>query len=36
MFINPETEKLYNERLDRYTTAMRLGVPDRIPIRFFY
>ncbi|MCL1855017.1 MAG: hypothetical protein FWF86_04720 [Clostridia bacterium] len=36
MFQNPQTEKLYAERLARYTTAMGLGVPDRIPIRFLY
>lgn len=27
--------KLYNERLKRYTTAMKNGKPDRIPIRMF-
>jgi len=36
MFANQETEKLYNERLNRYVTAMRGGTPDRIPIRFLY
>ena len=36
MFKNQETEKLYNERLKRYVTAMRRGIPDRIPIRFMY
>ena len=35
MFINKETEKIYNTRLNRYTTAMRGGTPDRIPIRFY-
>ena len=36
MFINPETKNLYQERLNRYVTAMRGGTPDRIPIRFLY
>jgi len=36
MFINPKTEILYNERMNRYVTAMRGGMPDRIPIRFLY
>lgn len=36
MFTNCETEKLYGERLARYRTAMRGGVPDRIPVRFLY
>lgn len=31
----PDTEKLYRERLARYTTAMHNGVPDRAPIRPF-
>ena len=35
-FIDTVTEKLYNERLNRYVTAMRNGTPDRIPIRFLY
>src|SRR5512133_1047506 len=30
-----DTEQLYRERLARYTTAMRNGRPDRIPIRPF-
>jgi len=34
MFASPETEKLYDERLGRYVTAMRGGTPDRVPIRF--
>ena len=36
MFRNHDIEKLYNERLNRYVTAMRRGTPDRVPIRFFY
>ncbi|MCL2060397.1 MAG: hypothetical protein FWH01_15330 [Oscillospiraceae bacterium] len=36
MFVDLKTEKLYNERLNRYVTAMRNGTPDRIPVRFFY
>ena len=36
MFINQEVEKQYNERLNRYVTALRGGTPDRIPIRFLY
>ena len=36
MFISPTTETLYNQRLNRYVTAMRGGTPDRIPIRFLY
>ena len=36
MFIDLAIEKLYNERLNRYVTAMRNGTPDRIPIRFMY
>jgi len=36
MFNNPATEKLYNDRLNRYVTAMRNGTPDRVPIRFFF
>jgi hypothetical protein len=27
------TEQLYSERLTRYVTAMRNGVPDRVPVR---
>ncbi len=30
-----DTEKLYGRRMKRYTTAMRNGKPDRIPIRPF-
>jgi len=36
MFNNKQTEELYNQRLNRYTTAMKGGTPDRIPIRFLY
>ena len=36
MFISKEIEKKYNERLNRYTTAMNCGTPDRIPVRFFF
>lgn len=28
-------EELYSERLDRYVTAMRNGLPDRVPLRPF-
>ncbi|MEO8658876.1 MAG: uroporphyrinogen decarboxylase family protein [Bryobacteraceae bacterium] len=28
-------EELYNERLNRYVTAMRNGMPDRVPLRPF-
>ena len=31
----PDKETLYQERLARYTTAMRNGMPDRVPIRPF-
>lgn len=31
----PTTEELYNQRLNRYVTAMRNGKPDMIPIRPF-
>jgi hypothetical protein len=31
----PDMEQLYQERLARYTTAMRNGMPDRVPIRPF-
>lgn len=34
MFISSQTEKAYNDRLNRYVTAMRRGTPDRIPVRF--
>jgi len=34
MFKDAATEKLYNERLERYAAAMSLGTPDRIPVRF--
>lgn len=30
-----ETEQIYSERLSRYITAMRNGVPDRVPLRPF-
>ena len=30
-----EREQLYQQRLDRYTTAMRNEQPDRVPIRPF-
>ena len=30
-----DTEELYQERLNRYVTAMRNGKPDRVPIRPF-
>lgn len=33
MFINEETRKKYDGCLKRYTTAMKNGMPDRIPIR---
>ena len=36
LFANQAIEKLYNERLGRYVTAMRNGAPDRIPVRFLY
>jgi hypothetical protein len=36
LFRDEATEKLFNERLERYTTAMCLGTPDRIPIRFLF
>ena len=36
MFKDAATESKYHERLARYTTAMRGGTPDRIPIRFLY
>ncbi|MDX9975016.1 MAG: uroporphyrinogen decarboxylase family protein [FCB group bacterium] len=32
---NKSADQLYRERFDRYTTALRNGVPDRIPIRPF-
>ncbi|MBN2021330.1 MAG: hypothetical protein JW809_00915 [Pirellulales bacterium] len=31
----PTTEELYQQRLARYTTALRNGKPDRVPIRPF-
>ncbi|MDR1580577.1 MAG: hypothetical protein LBS35_09495 [Synergistaceae bacterium] len=34
MFKDADTQKLYDERFERYTAAMCLGTPDRIPIRF--
>ncbi|HNR14909.1 MAG TPA: uroporphyrinogen decarboxylase, partial [Thermodesulfobacteriota bacterium] len=30
-----DMERLYQERLKRYVTAMRNGKPDRVPIRPF-
>jgi hypothetical protein len=30
-----DKEKLYQERLKRYTTAMKNGKPDRVPLRIF-
>ena len=33
--MSEEMEKLYEEKLERYVTAMRNGRPDRIPIRPF-
>jgi len=30
-----DPEQLYQERLDRYVTAMRNGMPDRVPVRPF-
>jgi len=30
-----DPEQLYQERLDRYVTAMRNGMPDRVPLRPF-
>ena len=33
--MSAEMEKLYQQRLARYVTAMRNGKPDRIPIRPF-
>jgi len=35
MSATPATEELYAQRLARYTTAMRGGMPDRVPIRPF-
>ncbi|MCE5252640.1 MAG: hypothetical protein LLG45_00255 [Actinomycetia bacterium] len=32
-FASPEAEADYNARVDRLTTAIRLGKPDRVPIR---
>ena len=34
MFKDSGVEKLYVDRLERYVTAMNLGTPDRIPVRF--
>ncbi len=28
-----DLDELYNQRLDRYITAMRNGQPDRVPVR---
>lgn len=36
MFKNTATEHDYNDRLNRYLTAMNRKTPDRIPIRFFF
>ena len=36
MFKDASTEQKYNERLNRYVTAMRRGTPDRVPVRFLY
>jgi hypothetical protein len=33
--MSQDMEKLYAERLGRYTTAMRNGKPDKVPIRPF-
>ena len=33
--MSAENEKRYQERLDRYVTAMRGGQPDTVPIRPF-
>ena len=33
--MSEDKERLYEERLKRYTTAMRNGKPDRIPLRIF-
>jgi hypothetical protein len=35
MTTSPDLERLYQERLGRYVTAMRKGRPDRVPIRPF-
>lgn len=35
MFKDEATRKLYEERRERYFTAMGGGTPDRVPIRFF-
>jgi len=34
-FMPGDPEQLYQERLTRYTTAMRNGMPDRVPVRPF-
>ncbi len=36
MFKDAATQRLYNERMKRYVTAMHRGVPDRVPLRFFF
>jgi len=36
LFKDRETETKYNGRMRRYAAAMAGGVPDRIPIRFFF
>jgi uroporphyrinogen-III decarboxylase len=33
--VKPHPEELYQQRLTRYVTAMRNGVPDRVPLRPF-
>ena len=33
--MSQQTEEIYHERLQRYVTAMRNGMPDRVPIRPF-
>ncbi len=33
--VNTSIEHLYAQRLDRYVTAMRNGMPDRVPVRPF-
>ncbi len=36
MFKDVNVERQYNERFNRYLTAMNRHTPDRIPIRFFF
>ena len=33
--MNQDPEQLYQQRLNRYVTANRNGMPDRVPIRPF-